>query len=221
MESIFEFRGSLPEIIRNDNKIYKGNLIHYFQAIFNHAQNLCNPYHNFRHMCHVAWLCYQACLFYKDVLLPIDMRSLLIAALFHDFDHCGKTGPDIKNIERAIGGLKKHLLPEDLFEFGQIATLIRYTEFPYTIPSNKLSLCGQIIRDADLSQVFSVAWIQQSVFGLAREWEKSPLEVLKSQNAFYDSLNFSTDWAQNIFPPEVIAEKTAEVNDLLAILKEH
>jgi hypothetical protein len=48
-----EIRGSLPQIVRNDHKLYEGNLVHYLQVIFNHAINLNNPYHNFRHMFHV------------------------------------------------------------------------------------------------------------------------------------------------------------------------
>ena len=43
-------RGSLPEIIRNDHRLYQGNLTAYFQVIFNYGQNLQHPYHNFRHM---------------------------------------------------------------------------------------------------------------------------------------------------------------------------
>ena len=44
-----EVRGSLPQIVRNDQDLYEGDLTHYLKVIFNHAINLNNPYHNFRH----------------------------------------------------------------------------------------------------------------------------------------------------------------------------
>jgi hypothetical protein len=63
-----EIRGSLPQIIRNDQDLYEGDLVCYLPAIFNHAVNLNNPYHNFRHMFHVLWLCHDARKFYPDEL---------------------------------------------------------------------------------------------------------------------------------------------------------
>lgn len=218
MSPTLEIRGSIPAIIRNDDGIYEGDLVSYFRAVFNHAQNLCNPYHNFRHMCHVMWLCHQACAFYIDTLTKREMRNLLVAALFHDFDHTGKPGPDAINIARAVAGLKKHLAPEDTGEFENIAALIKATEYPYTVPSEQVSFSGQIIRDADLSQALSVAWIQQVVFGLATEWGRTPLEVLRAQSAFHDNLKLHTDWAQQLFPRSVIEEKIVEARELVDLL---
>jgi hypothetical protein len=37
----------------------------------------------------VTWLCHQACAYYRAELTPLRMRELLIAALFHDFNHPG------------------------------------------------------------------------------------------------------------------------------------
>ena len=92
---------SILDIILNKDGLYEGDLIYYFRIVFKFAQNLHNPYHNMRHMLHVMWLCYQACSFYKDEMSPRDMRVLLIAAIFHDFDHLGIRGDDSKNIMRA------------------------------------------------------------------------------------------------------------------------
>ena len=61
----FSVRGTLPEIIRNDAGLYEGDLKVYFKAVFTNAQNLQKGYHNFRHMFHVVWLCYQAIAFYE------------------------------------------------------------------------------------------------------------------------------------------------------------
>src|SRR3989338_911352 len=100
-----QVRGDIPQIIRNDDRLYEGNLIHYLRALVKYARNLNHPYHNLRHMLHITWLCYQACIFYGGTLTPRQMRNLLIAALFHDFDHSGLLGNDDLNLEMAVRGL--------------------------------------------------------------------------------------------------------------------
>ncbi len=212
--------GSLPAIISNSADVYQGDLKGYFRAIFDHAQNLSNPYHNFRHMFHVLWLCYQACLFYGNKLNRREMRNLLIAAIFHDFNHSGLMGDDDLNIERSVRGLEKYILPEDRDCLEDISPLIRMTEFPYTVPSESLPLSGQILRDADVSQALDSAWIQQVVFGLAAEWGKKPIEVLKMEVPFHETLKLHTEWAKQMFSQEDIDAKIREVKELIGILSE-
>lgn len=211
--------GTLPEIIRNDHNIYEGDLIEYFQIIFNHAQNLQHPYHNFRHIFHVVWLCYQACIFYVEMLTPREMRNLLIASLFHDFDHSGMMGNDDLNIERAIREFKKYVIQKDREYIEEIISLIQATEYPYKTPSEGLVLCGQIIRDADMSQALSEAWIQQVIFGLASEWNKKPIEVLEMEGAFHKNLKFHTEWALSMFSQRDIDKKVTEARELLELLR--
>jgi len=174
-------------------------------------------------MLHMLWLCHQACRYYQNRLTPSQMRDLLIAALFHDFDHPGhphpgETDPDRINIPIAIAGLRRYIMPADCAFLSQIEALIEATHYPYKIGSDKLDLLGQIIRDADLAQALSPAWIQQVVFGLAQEWEVPPLEVLKGQGSFLSSLSFSTCLAQRLFPRELIRAKIEEVEQLLRLL---
>lgn len=211
-------QGSLPGIIRNDDKLYEGTLTHYFQVVFNHAQNLSRPYHNFRHMTHVMWLCYDACIFYKHALNRRQMRDLLIAALFHDFDHGGMFGNDDLNIERSIRGLRKHVLEEDRPQLPVIEALIRATQYPHLKPLDELDLSAQILSDADVSQALSVAWIQQVIFGLAGEWDNTPADLLRAQESFLSNLRFATAWARERFPGKVIADKIVEVRGLVEIL---
>lgn len=215
-----QIKGDIPAIVRNDAGLYLGDLKHYFRAVFFDAPNVNAPYHNFRHMVHVLYLCYDACLFYADKLTPREMRNLLIAALVHDFDHTGDSYDDAVNIKRAINGLFFHLADEDIDDFDNISYIVRCTQFPYELPSDKISLLGQIIRDADLSQNFSVAWIQQVVFGLSEEWgNKTPLQVLEMQEKFMrDVLHYHTEWGQQKFPPSDIEEKIAEARALVEIL---
>ncbi|MBV8807817.1 MAG: hypothetical protein JO033_04010 [Acidobacteriaceae bacterium] len=214
-----EVRGSLPQIIRNDQDLYEGNLIHYFQVIFNDASNLNKPYHNFRHMFHVLWLCYDACWFYTNELSRRDKRNLFIAAVFHDFDHLGRPGPDQLNIDRAIAGLRMHIAPEDVPHLATIEALIQSTHYPYTVASESLHLAARIIRDADAGQTLNAAWIQQVIFGLAAELGKTPLEVLEMQEPFLSNLRLATEWARTMFPKEHIEEKINEANELLSLLR--
>ena len=210
---------SLPEAIRNDKKLYEGDLVYYARVLFHHAQNLSHPYHNFRHMFHVVWLVYESCQFYDGELTQRQMRNALIAALFHDYNHSGMMGDDDLNIERAIRGLRRHVAGEDQPHHEKIIELIRATQYPNVTPSDQLDLCGKILRDADLSQAFSVAWIQQVVFGLAAEWGKKPIEVLKLQEPFHKSLTFQTEWARQRFSQAAVDAKIQEARELLELLE--
>ena len=132
--------------------------------------------------------------------------------------HPSEGDPDRINIPIAIAGLRRYVMPADRAFLPQIEALIEATHYPYKIGSDKLDLLGQIIRDADRAQALSPAWIQQVVFGLAQEWEVSPLEVLKGQGSFLAGLSFSTCWAQQLFPQELIQAKIEEVEHLLQLL---
>ena len=218
MSATASVKGDLVEIIENRECGYPGDLKAYFKIVFGSAQNVLLPYHNFRHMLHVLWLCYQAAAFYGPKLTGRECRHLFIAALFHDFDHSGLAGNDDLNVERSVRAMKKHLLPFDAGYVGHIEQIIRATEYPHTVPSADLPLVCQIIRDADLAQALSPAWIQHVVFGLAAEWGKKPIEVLGMQAAFHRNLKFHTEWAQTQFPQSAIDEKVSEAEGLHRLL---
>ncbi|MBS0636910.1 MAG: hypothetical protein JSS12_05325 [Verrucomicrobia bacterium] len=210
-------QGNIPEIILNTENLYEGNLSYYFKVVFENAKNLKNPYHNFRHMMHVTWLCYDACRHYKKVLTKREMRNLLIAAMFHDFDHPGKARNDELNVEKAIKGLKKWIAPEDKPYFDMIAGPIKTTVYPYKRIKH-LTLQQQILRDSDLCQVFSPVWLQQVVFGLAAEIGCPAITFLRSQEKFIGKIKFNTEWAKDRFDSAKLI-KIKEVRDLLKILE--
>jgi hypothetical protein len=216
------FPSVLPQVVRNEGNVFEGSLEHYFRVIFFHARNLLLGYHNFRHMLHVFWTCYEACIYYSvyapGSLTPREMRNLLIAALFHDFDHSGMMGDDDLNIERATRGLRKYVAEEDKIFLEDIESILKPTQFPYIIPSEKIRLSAQILRDADMSQALNPAWIQQVILGLSTEWNKKPVEVLAMQPAFLRSIKFQSEWAKKRFSPEMIEEKAQEAEHLLEIL---
>lgn len=226
MNGLLVIRGNMPSILRNEDGLYEGDLVPYFRILFQKATNLNHPYHNLRHILHVLWLCHKACQFYKpdehqsECLWPRRMRNLLIAAIFHDFNHRGVAGNDHLNIELAIAALREHVLPKDRSHIAEIETIIRATQFPYVVPTEQLSLPEQIIRDADMAQALSVAWLQQVVFGLAKEWGKDPMEVLQMQEPFHHHLHFHTAWARAEFPESAIKGKVAEVLQLISMLKD-
>lgn len=221
MSQIVAVRGSIPEIVRNDEGLYLGKLSHYYRAVFMKAHNLLHPYHNFRHTFHVVWLCHEAIRFYRRtimVLRPQEARNLLIAAMFHDFDHAGALAKnDAQNIARAVEGLKQNILDCDESQMSDIIELIKSTEFPYS--TRDVSFRAQILRDADLSQAFSVAWLQQVVFGLAAEWGKTPLEVLQMQDTFLSKIEFQTEWAREMFPQRDVDAKIREAREHLELLE--
>src|ERR1700722_10358741 len=219
-----EITGDLPEIIGNEESLYEGNLVLYFRILFYNSNNLRNPYHNFRHTLRVLWLCQKACRYYQKKLTPRQMRNLLIAALFHDFDHPGhphpgEQDPDRINIRIAIAGLRRHIMADDRASLPEIEALIEATHYPYKTAGEELDLLGKILRDADLAQVFSPVWIQQVVIGLAGERGVKPIEILRAQASFLDTLSFHTRWARQMFPQELIKAKSGEAEKLARLLE--
>ena len=113
------------------------------------------PYHNFSHALWTAR--------YVDAIYQMEVgdtkptpRELVVAALFHDFDHSGGFfTDDSQNIERAIAGLNRwfsaSVEPTIRSEqLDSIAKLILETRYPFhTKSSNVESVC---LRDADMMQ---------------------------------------------------------------------
>ena len=210
----------IPGIIANDEKLYEGSLVHYFQVVLRYGRNLNNPYHNFRHLFHVLWQCYDACRYYRAQLEPAQMRVLLIAALLHDFDHTGHggLGDDDLEIERALRGLRRHIATEDLNNLPRIEALMRSTEYPHKKRAEDLDLSEQILRDADLSQSLDNVWLQQTIFGLGNELNIEPEAMLHMQPEFLDKLSFTTEWGKEKFQ-KLIAPRKAEALRLLHLLE--
>lgn len=211
--------GDILPIVRNDAKLYEGDLIYYFQIVFKKATNVHNGYHNARHMLHVFWLCYQACKYYHDQLSRYEMRILLIAALFHDFDHRGVMGDDALNLMLAKHAFKKYMLDMDRPNLPLIEEVMDGTEFPYKTRNEQLGILAQILRDADGSQALDPVWLQQVVYGFAREWDISPLEALKRQEPFLINLKFATAWARLRFPQDEIDAKIREARGYIELLE--
>lgn len=189
------------EIVTNVEGLYEGDLIPYYRALVLDSTGRSNPYHNIRHALHVLCAAYAGGKFHK--LSRRALRNLLIAAIFHDFNHSGKLrGKDRLEIEMALMMLRVYLQPEDLGELENISNIIWATEFPYKIPEAELSLEQKIVRDADMSQNFSDVWIQQCWFGLAEELSYDPIAFIGTRPAFLHSIVFHSDWGKAELEPK-------------------
>lgn len=129
------------------------------------------PYHNHYHVTCMVANCYEAARF--EDLSEEDTRRLLIAALFHDFDHTAGKYDDMVNIKIAsvtIAALKGAGLLQAADE-EVIRGLILVTQYPFV--HEPQSVMQRIIRDADLMQPYeedNVKLVKQYL-GLKKEVE--------------------------------------------------
>lgn len=213
----------LIEAINNTEGWYEGDMKHYFKCLFN-SRGANNPYHNIRHSVDVFLKGYDAVKYYATKPHPPiiksnrEARNLLIACLVHDFNHTGRAGNDDLNIELAIRSLKNIILPQDKVHTKTISNILRQTEFgPKGHVVKQPCFYGAIIRDADLSQACSPAWIRLVIFGLAAEMQVTPEIMLRGQVSFLSNLKFESEWGREKFAP-LIAEKIKEAEQLVDIL---
>lgn len=162
------------------------------------------PYHNNNHLLNVARLASQLYRSGWDCNRT-DERTVIAAALFHDYDHSGGELQDAQNIERAIKGMTDFLERRPVLgvEPAQVAELIAVTEFPFTRePKNKLEQC---LRDADLLYSFSDATVPDIMDGLRSEMERSQqreitlTEFKAGQGKFINQMTFHTPFAQEVW----------------------
>lgn len=149
------------------------------------------PYHNINHLLCVTKYCY---LFGKEEgVSKKELRVLVTAGLFHDFNHSEGKKTDDKNIAEAKKCVEKYVDSDDIED---VNVLIEATQYPYVIDVKDLSLSQKIIRDADFMQTFEDNFIHQVVFGLAKEIGKEPIDFLSMQKSFISSMEFNTNTAK-------------------------
>lgn len=205
---------TIISIITNQEKTYEGDLTHYFRHLWQ-AKHIRNPYHGLRHTLHVLWLCYQGGTAVE--LDPLKLRWLLIAALFHDWNHSGKNDPDREQLDRAVHALQHLILPEDKRHGEEIEGIMRATLYPHT-DDPKTSMHA-IIRDADIAQSLDESWIELILVRLADEQGITPLAMLQAQPPYLQILEqqFHTQWARRTFG-KALRERQEEVQAMLAVL---
>lgn len=127
------------------------------------------PYHNLDHCLTVTKWCGRLAGMLR--LPEHETKALLLAAIFHDFNHSGGTEEDSVNIERAVDGLTRfceiHRVSDAMREFA--VDCIRVTEFPFV--RTPVNVAQGIIRDADLLQSIEPNYEEVLVGGLRKELE--------------------------------------------------
>lgn len=215
---------ALTSIINNEEKLYEGDLRHYFRSIF-FSRGANNPYHNIRHGVFILEVCYDAIKYYRyhnygaieETLL--DNRALLIGGLLHDADHSGRSGNDDLNIELACRFLDKVCLEEDRQIKNKIKKYFRSTEFgPNGHVYTAKSEYEKVLRDADLSQIAEPSWLRMILFGLAKEMQVAPIQMLTMQESFLSNVRFESRWGKQKFG-NAIKDKIEEAKELVKILE--
>lgn len=184
---------------------------------FDSSKSLNAPYHNLYHCLVVADNCLEASSYYN--LDTVKELSIIVAALFHDFDHSMGELKDSENIKNAIIAFEKwyDINKKDLnIDHDMVVDVIKATEYPYVIDAKDLTLEQKIIRDADLCQTFVDNRIQQVYIGLSAEMKIRILDMLNGQIKFIESIVPNTDWFKLKFNKEK-NRVIEEVNKLIKL----
>lgn len=180
---------SVIHIIDEYDSLRKG-----LKFIINNSKSNTAPYHNLNHMLTVTRHVYNA-LEHMFMLEDPRREELLLAALFHDYNHSMGKENDAYNVEEAKKGLREFLESEKLdMDIDFMEEILDATEYPYKINFRHLNFYQKIIRDCDLCQAYEYNWLQQCVFGLSQEMGLSFKELLAGQKKFLNSITFLTDY---------------------------
>jgi hypothetical protein len=174
--------------------IDKYNLNGYLAYFIKHNKGNMNPYHNLYHMQCVVENTYL--LTQGSELTEKEIRILLIAAMFHDFNHTTNKDTESSNIADAIRGLHKCCVELGEYFDLKYVDLINNTSYPYTKSASELTFGEQVLRDADMLQCFDKNYIQQVVIGLSSEWKMDMVKSLDVQYNYVSSVEFSTTVAK-------------------------
>ena len=197
--------------------IKENNLEHDLEMLLNFNSGNSNPYHNFSHSLSVMKNIYAL-----GVLVGLEddkLRLMLIAGLYHDFNHSGGKFSDIENIKRALKAVDK-LSTETKENKLFIKSLIRCTEYPFK--EQELNKYQKIMRDADLMQWLEPNFIQHVLFGLNSELNGSyclKKETIENMIKFMTDATIFTDQGK-ILIKNGIKSVIEDCNYLIEILKE-
>lgn len=162
--------------------------------------NVKQPYHNEQHLFIVALASAAGADYYN--LTVRQKRVLVLAALYHDYNHTGKAGvPDSINIEHAIEGLENFFRSAGYSSITHkdadaVKQLIRATLHPNK--DRPANLSEAIIRDADMMEWFEPD-AEDLLVGLNDELKPESPFTMKTTEAFLRKHSFLTQWGMNLF----------------------
>lgn len=179
-----------------------GIVVDAFKHVLEFNTSLYAPYHNMDHLLWVTQKCYEGALY--ENLDSRQTDKLLVAALFHDFNHTMGESSDDVNIKFAVNGFRDFfmdVLKSTDGEFmGDVVDIIRATEYPYVISEDILTIEQKIIRDADLMQAISDNWFGMIMLGLSKEAKGAPLNAVVEGNIkFHKGVKMITEWGQRMY----------------------
>lgn len=165
------------------------------------------PYHNKYHTFCMVNNCYEGS--YHLRLSPSEVKALVVAALFHDFDHSAGNQSDGVNITKALAGLKvaqrfaeSRGLGLNQAEYKLVTEAIKVTQYPFTVEPTTIT--EKIIRDADLMQPYETdkEVLFKQYKGLKQEIELSRNMTISNaefgikNKEFLDGITWYTPWAR-------------------------
>lgn len=186
----------------------------------NKSNNL--PYHGIDHLYEV----YNECKFLIDFSYTFNedyenyeevnyKTELLIAALFHDYNHSGGKLKDSENIKIAIKGCKEFLDTIDYdLNFDVIESVIKATEYPSPLKDD-LTIEQKIIQDADMCYLLKDIAIVKLYYGLREEQGVELDKFLENQLAFFETVKFNSSLYSEIWDNTYKNSRIEEVKELM------
>lgn len=191
-------------------------LDNYLKIVIQKSTSNKAPYHNFFHVLCMVKNVYKIAL--SEGLLPKAIRPLLIAALFHDFNHSMGAHNDEWNVNEAISMFMLYS-QEDAKTNKLVVSIIRATQYPYVVEEEDLTLEQKIIRDADLLQQYESNYLQQVYYGLSEELNTTFEILLQGYPVFIKGMKLHTDCASQICE-ELSVSRDVDVAYLTDLLSE-
>lgn len=157
------------------------------------------PYHNLNHLLTVTRHAYEGIRFNNNYYGTM-IEEVLVACLFHDYNHSQGALPDSDNISIAKNGLARFNHENQLnLDIKFMFDLIDATEYPYKITSEDLCPYQKIIRDADLCQIYEYDWLKQNIFGLSLEMKIPVVDLLPGQIKFLQAIEPLTEYGKYMY----------------------
>ena len=173
------------------------NIEYYFYVLLTQNTGINNPYHNNFHTITVLVNSYK--ISKLEGLSKEQTRPILIAAIFHDFNHSGGVKEDSENINVAISAFKNYS-KESNEDNKLIIEIISATQYPYVSKIEDLTIEQKIICDADLTQFYADNYLQQIIYGLLMSEQKMDLKkALDVQQHFLDRVQPLTKYGNQLY----------------------
>jgi HD superfamily phosphodiesterase len=166
--------------------------------IIDNSTSNYGPYHNLNHTVTVTRFAIH--IGESEKLNEVEMKELLIAAIFHDYNHTLGDKKDDVNVRNAQNGVEEFVKTINIdVNIDNVKNIIAATQFPYVIEESELNLQQQIMRDCDMCQLFESNRLQFNYLGLQKEIGIDFKSQLDSQESFYDSVKFRTNEGKRLW----------------------